>query len=50
MTGPKVISFDSRYWGPVERWRIVGRATGVVASFDHEHAWRPRWRWFFTTL
>src|SRR6185436_18714347 len=29
-------SFDSRYYGPVERKRIVGRATAVVLSFDHK--------------
>ena len=27
-------SFDSRYWGAVERKRIVGRATAVVMSLD----------------
>jgi signal peptidase I len=40
-------SFDSRYWGPVERKRILGRATAVVASVHH---WRPRWQRFFTSL
>ena len=40
-------SFDSRYYGPVERGRIVGKATAVVLSFDHQHYWVPRWhRWF----
>ena len=43
-------SFDSRYYGAVERRAIVGRATAVVSSVDHDHYWRPRWRRFFTAL
>jgi signal peptidase I len=43
-------SFDSRYYGPVERKRIVGRATAVVISFDRANYWRPRWNRFFTSL
>jgi signal peptidase I len=43
-------SFDSRYWGPVARDQIVGRATAVVMSVDRQHAWRPRWHRFFTAL
>jgi len=43
-------SFDSRYYGPVERKQIVGRATSVVMSFDHTNHWLPRWRRFFTSL
>ncbi len=43
-------SFDSRYYGPVERKRIVGRATGVALSFDRNNYWVPRWRRFFTSL
>lgn len=43
-------SFDSRYWGTVERNRIVGRATTVVLSFDRQHYWLPRWDRFFTGL
>jgi signal peptidase I len=43
-------SFDSRYWGPVERKRIVGRAMAVVMSFDKAHYWIPRWSRFFTSL
>jgi signal peptidase I len=40
-------SFDSRYWGPVERRRIVGRAGAVVLSFNRQHYFAPRWhRWF----
>src|SRR6476660_6465034 len=30
-------SFDSRYYGSVDRKRIVGRATMAVLSFDREH-------------
>ena len=36
-------SFDSRYWGPVERGRILGRATRVLLSGDPEHYYSPRW-------
>ena len=36
-------SFDSRYFGTVERSQIVGRATSVVLSFDKENYWLPRW-------
>ena len=43
-------SFDSRYYGSVERRRIVGRATAAVLSFDRANYWCPRWRRFFTAL
>jgi signal peptidase I len=43
-------SFDSRYYGPVERKRIVGRATAVVLSFDHKNYWLPRWHRCFSSL
>lgn len=43
-------SFDSRYWGPVARNEIVGRATAVVMSLDRQHYWKPRWQRFFTSL
>lgn len=43
-------SFDSRYYGAVERKRIVGKATTVVMSTDREHYWKPRWDRFFTSL
>jgi len=43
-------SFDSRFYGCVERRRIVGRATSVVISLDHDHHLSPRWHRFFTAL
>jgi signal peptidase I len=43
-------SFDSRYFGPVERKRIVGRATKVVISLDREHHWKPRGDRFLSKL
>ncbi len=43
-------SFDSRYFGVVERKRIVGKATAVVLSLDHNHYWLPRDQRFFTAL
>ncbi|HLH57349.1 MAG TPA: signal peptidase I [Verrucomicrobiae bacterium] len=43
-------SFDSRYYGPVERSRIVGRATMAVLSVDRNKYWLPRWHRFFTGL
>ena len=43
-------SFDSRAYGPVERKRIVGRATAVVLSFDRKNYWLPRWQRWFSSL
>jgi signal peptidase I len=43
-------SFDSRYYGPVKRKAIIGRATAVVLSFDKQNHWLPRWQRFFTSL
>jgi signal peptidase I len=43
-------SFDSRYWGAVERKRIIGRATAVVISTDRKHYFLPRWQRFFSSL
>jgi signal peptidase I len=43
-------SFDSRYFGTVERNRIVGRAAAVALSFDRAHYWQPRWGRFFSRL
>lgn len=43
-------SFDSRYFGPVDRRRILGEATHVVASFDPERYHLPRWSRFFNRI
>jgi signal peptidase I len=43
-------SFDSRYFGTVERKRIVGKATAVVVSLDRNHYWLPRGHRFFNPL
>jgi signal peptidase I len=43
-------SFDSRYFGFVDRNEIVGRAVGVVASLDLDHHWSPRWSRFLQPL
>jgi signal peptidase I len=43
-------SFDSRYFGTVERKRIVGKATEVVLSVDRGHSWLPRSKRFFRAL
>jgi len=43
-------SYDSRYWGAVDRNRIVGRASMVVISLDRQHYFEPRWHRFFTGL
>ncbi len=43
-------SFDSRYWGVVDRGQILGQATSVVISFDRQRHWLPRWHRFFSSL
>jgi signal peptidase I len=43
-------SFDSRFWGFAEREAIVGRASAVVLSLDHERFYLPRWHRFFSPL
>lgn len=43
-------SNDSRFWGTVDRNRIVGHATMVVISLDRQHYYKPRWHRFFTDL
>lgn len=43
-------SADSRFFGFVERKRIVGRATRVVLSLDYDHYYLPRWERFFQPL
>jgi signal peptidase I len=43
-------SFDSRYYGMVERKRIVGKATAVAFSLDKNKYRLPRWNRFFQPL
>lgn len=43
-------SFDSRYFGTVERRRIVGRASAVAFSLDKNNFRVPRWNRFFKSL
>jgi signal peptidase I len=43
-------SFDSRYFGMVERQRIVGKATDVVFSLNKSDYWLPRSERFFKPL
>ncbi len=43
-------SYDSRFYGCVERHRIVGRASAVVVSLDRGDHYAPRWHRFFTSL
>jgi signal peptidase I len=42
-------SLDSRYWGPLEQWRIEGRAVFKYFSYDRDSlvpfAWLRRIRW-----
>ncbi len=43
-------SFDSRYFGFVDRHSIVGHAIAVVVSVDRDHWYVPRWGRFFEKL
>jgi signal peptidase I len=43
-------SFDSRYFGFVERKQIVGRSRGVLLSFDKNHRYVPRVKRFFSSF
>jgi signal peptidase I len=43
-------SYDSRYFGFVDRYRILGRATRVAFSLDYEHGFKPRPDRVFTAL
>jgi len=43
-------SADSRFFGVVERQRIVGKATAIALSFDYDHYFLPRWNRFFSKL
>ena len=43
-------SKDSRYFGFVERKVIVGKAKGVISSFDITDKYQPRFKRFFASL
>ncbi|MCP4663231.1 MAG: signal peptidase I [bacterium] len=43
-------SRDSRWFGPVDRTAILGRATAVALSVDPERHYMPRWSRFFSRL
>jgi signal peptidase I len=43
-------SYDSRFYGAVDRKRIVGRASAVVISLDRHAHYSPRWHRFFSKL
>jgi signal peptidase I len=43
-------SFDSRFWGFVERKQIVGKANRVLLSFDKNHRYVPRVKRTFSAL
>ena len=43
-------SFDSRFYGPVKREKIVDRATAVVLSLDKSNYWMLRWKRSFASL
>ena len=43
-------SLDSRFIGTIERRRIIGRASGILASADPEHYYRPRLERWCTRL
>jgi signal peptidase I len=43
-------SFDSRYFGTVDRSQIVGRASSVVLSLDKSNYWLPRRGRTFSSL
>jgi signal peptidase I len=43
-------SFDSRFWGVVDREQIVGKASHVLLSFDKNHRYVPRFRRSFSSL
>ena len=43
-------SFDSRYFGFVERKQIVGRSQRVILSFDRNNYYVPRVKRFFSPL
>ncbi len=43
-------SRDSRYFGFVERKSILGKAKGIISSFDITDKYQPRFKRFFASL
>jgi signal peptidase I len=43
-------SKDSRYFGFVERKSIIGKANGIITSFDMTDKYQPRFKRFFASL
>jgi signal peptidase I len=43
-------SFDSRWFGFVDRGQILGKVTAVVVSVDINGHYVPRWRRFLSPL
>jgi signal peptidase I len=43
-------SFDSRFFGFVDRREIVGKAQGVILSFDKNHFYIPRFNRFLSSF
>jgi signal peptidase I len=43
-------SRDSRYFGFVERKSIIGKAKGIISSFDITDKYQPRFKRFFSSL
>jgi signal peptidase I len=43
-------SRDSRYFGFVERKSIIGKAKGIISSFDITDKYQPRFKRFFASL
>ncbi len=43
-------SKDSRAFGFVPRQNIIGKAKGVIISFDKEQNFKPRWKRFFSKI
>lgn len=43
-------SADSRYFGFLDRNRVVGQATAIVISLNIMDKYQPRWKRFFTKL
>ena len=43
-------SKDSRFFGCADRDQIIGRAQGVIVSFNKLDTYQPRWSRFFSSL